>query len=170
MRPSVCGVCVCVALILSFIYPSAFMCLVSPCIFFFCKDISLMLSYHTHLLSLPFVSFSISLLLAWFFFIYLPVSLSLLKKKIPSFSLALRFFHGFLLFFSMCPRLRLLLSVSQSRIPGTVIPLCAAQCERIFNTTRIPGEETGKETEQHARVNSIHRNVWMWSLLHFQTS
>lgn len=82
MRPSVCGVCVCVALILSFIYPSAFMCLVSPCIlFFFCKDISLMLSYHTHLLPLPFVSFSISLLLAWFFFIYLPVSLSLLKKN-----------------------------------------------------------------------------------------
>ncbi|KAJ8347313.1 hypothetical protein SKAU_G00287140 [Synaphobranchus kaupii] len=30
-----------------------------------------------------------------------------------------------------------------SRIPGTVIPLCAAQCERMFNTTRIPGEETG---------------------------
>uniref|UniRef100_A0A8C6M297 Carnitine O-palmitoyltransferase n=1 Tax=Nothobranchius furzeri TaxID=105023 RepID=A0A8C6M297_NOTFU len=29
-----------------------------------------------------------------------------------------------------------------SRIPGTVIPLCAAQCERIFNTARIPGEET----------------------------
>uniref|UniRef100_A0A668TQW1 carnitine O-palmitoyltransferase n=1 Tax=Oreochromis aureus TaxID=47969 RepID=A0A668TQW1_OREAU len=34
-----------------------------------------------------------------------------------------------------------------SRIPGTVIPLCAAQCERIFNTTRIPGEET--DTVQH---------------------
>uniref|UniRef100_A0AAX7U5C6 carnitine O-palmitoyltransferase n=1 Tax=Astatotilapia calliptera TaxID=8154 RepID=A0AAX7U5C6_ASTCA len=33
------------------------------------------------------------------------------------------------------------------RIPGTVIPLCAAQCERIFNTTRIPGEET--DTVQH---------------------
>ncbi|XP_062840876.1 carnitine O-palmitoyltransferase 1, liver isoform isoform X2 [Trichomycterus rosablanca] len=29
-----------------------------------------------------------------------------------------------------------------SRIPGTVIPLCAAQCERMFNTTRTPGEET----------------------------
>uniref|UniRef100_A0A3Q3QJU0 carnitine O-palmitoyltransferase n=1 Tax=Monopterus albus TaxID=43700 RepID=A0A3Q3QJU0_MONAL len=27
-------------------------------------------------------------------------------------------------------------------VPGTVIPLCAAQCERIFNTTRIPGTET----------------------------
>uniref|UniRef100_A0A8C6LX71 carnitine O-palmitoyltransferase n=1 Tax=Nothobranchius furzeri TaxID=105023 RepID=A0A8C6LX71_NOTFU len=34
-----------------------------------------------------------------------------------------------------------------SRIPGTVIPLCAAQCERIFNTARIPGEET--DTVQH---------------------
>ncbi|XP_067344440.1 carnitine O-palmitoyltransferase 1, liver isoform-like isoform X3 [Channa argus] len=37
--------------------------------------------------------------------------------------------------------------IKPSRIPGTVIPLCAAQCERIFNTTRIPGEET--DTVQH---------------------
>ncbi|XP_047428321.1 carnitine O-palmitoyltransferase 1, liver isoform [Mugil cephalus] len=29
-----------------------------------------------------------------------------------------------------------------TRVPGTVIPLCAAQCERMFNTTRTPGEET----------------------------
>uniref|UniRef100_A0A668RTX4 Choline/carnitine acyltransferase domain-containing protein n=1 Tax=Oreochromis aureus TaxID=47969 RepID=A0A668RTX4_OREAU len=29
-----------------------------------------------------------------------------------------------------------------SRDPGTVIPLCAAQCERMFNTTRTPGVET----------------------------
>ncbi|CAL8264510.1 unnamed protein product [Gadus morhua 'NCC'] len=29
-----------------------------------------------------------------------------------------------------------------SRVPGTVIPLCAAQCERMFNTTRTPGIET----------------------------
>ncbi|XP_068192285.1 carnitine O-palmitoyltransferase 1, liver isoform [Antennarius striatus] len=29
-----------------------------------------------------------------------------------------------------------------SRVPGTVIPLCAAQYERMFNTTRTPGEET----------------------------
>uniref|UniRef100_A0A8C6UJJ9 Carnitine O-palmitoyltransferase n=1 Tax=Neogobius melanostomus TaxID=47308 RepID=A0A8C6UJJ9_9GOBI len=36
--------------------------------------------------------------------------------------------------------------IKPSRIPGTVIPLCAAQCERIFHTTRIPGEETGKQT------------------------
>ncbi|KAG7274457.1 hypothetical protein CRUP_001422, partial [Coryphaenoides rupestris] len=34
-----------------------------------------------------------------------------------------------------------------SRIPGTVIPLCAAQCERMFNTSRVPGEET--DTVQH---------------------
>ncbi|KAI4876448.1 hypothetical protein NFI96_034181 [Prochilodus magdalenae] len=32
--------------------------------------------------------------------------------------------------------------IKPSRIPGTFIPLCAAQCERLFNTTRIPGEET----------------------------
>uniref|UniRef100_A0A665UYI4 carnitine O-palmitoyltransferase n=1 Tax=Echeneis naucrates TaxID=173247 RepID=A0A665UYI4_ECHNA len=37
--------------------------------------------------------------------------------------------------------------IKPSRIPGTVIPLCAAQCERIFNTTRTPGEETGKQTD-----------------------
>uniref|UniRef100_A0AAZ3REQ0 carnitine O-palmitoyltransferase n=1 Tax=Oncorhynchus tshawytscha TaxID=74940 RepID=A0AAZ3REQ0_ONCTS len=30
---------------------------------------------------------------------------------------------------------------------STVIPLCAAQCERMFNTTRTPGEET--DTVQH---------------------
>ncbi|XP_051969415.1 carnitine O-palmitoyltransferase 1, liver isoform-like isoform X2 [Xyrauchen texanus] len=32
--------------------------------------------------------------------------------------------------------------IKPSRVPGLNIPLCAAQCERIFNTTRIPGEET----------------------------
>uniref|UniRef100_A0A8C7J803 carnitine O-palmitoyltransferase n=1 Tax=Oncorhynchus kisutch TaxID=8019 RepID=A0A8C7J803_ONCKI len=32
--------------------------------------------------------------------------------------------------------------VNSDRVPGTVIPLCAAQCERMFNTTRTPGEET----------------------------
>ncbi|XP_018592425.1 carnitine O-palmitoyltransferase 1, liver isoform-like isoform X1 [Scleropages formosus] len=37
--------------------------------------------------------------------------------------------------------------IKPSRVPGTIIPLCAAQCERIFNTTRIPGEET--DTVQH---------------------
>ncbi|XP_026062223.1 carnitine O-palmitoyltransferase 1, liver isoform isoform X1 [Carassius auratus] len=36
--------------------------------------------------------------------------------------------------------------LNPSRIPGTVIPLCAAQCERMFNTTRTPGEETGTHT------------------------
>uniref|UniRef100_A0A671YA96 carnitine O-palmitoyltransferase n=1 Tax=Sparus aurata TaxID=8175 RepID=A0A671YA96_SPAAU len=37
--------------------------------------------------------------------------------------------------------------IKPSRIPGTVIPLCAAQCERIFSTTRTPGEET--DSVQH---------------------
>uniref|UniRef100_A0A8B9R636 carnitine O-palmitoyltransferase n=1 Tax=Astyanax mexicanus TaxID=7994 RepID=A0A8B9R636_ASTMX len=38
--------------------------------------------------------------------------------------------------------LHAVLMYRRRRIPGTFIPLCAAQCERIFNTTRIPGEET----------------------------
>ncbi|XP_062330180.1 carnitine O-palmitoyltransferase 1, liver isoform-like isoform X2 [Osmerus eperlanus] len=37
--------------------------------------------------------------------------------------------------------------IKPSRVPGTFIPLCAAQCERMFNTTRTPGEET--DTVQH---------------------
>uniref|UniRef100_A0A8C1J5C2 carnitine O-palmitoyltransferase n=1 Tax=Cyprinus carpio TaxID=7962 RepID=A0A8C1J5C2_CYPCA len=32
--------------------------------------------------------------------------------------------------------------IKPSRVPVLNVPLCAAQCERIFNTTRIPGEET----------------------------
>uniref|UniRef100_A0A7N6BLW3 carnitine O-palmitoyltransferase n=1 Tax=Anabas testudineus TaxID=64144 RepID=A0A7N6BLW3_ANATE len=32
--------------------------------------------------------------------------------------------------------------LNPSRVPGTVIPLCAAQCERMFNTTRTPGADT----------------------------
>ncbi|XP_047214947.1 carnitine O-palmitoyltransferase 1, liver isoform-like isoform X2 [Girardinichthys multiradiatus] len=32
--------------------------------------------------------------------------------------------------------------LTPSRVPGTVIPLCAAQCERMFNTIRTPGVET----------------------------
>lgn len=72
----------------------------------------------------------------------------------PSFCLTLRFLHS-PLFFSLFPCLcLLLLSVSQSRIPGTVIPLCSAQCERIFNTTRTPGEETGKETDMYTHRQS----------------
>uniref|UniRef100_A0A8C4F5U1 carnitine O-palmitoyltransferase n=1 Tax=Dicentrarchus labrax TaxID=13489 RepID=A0A8C4F5U1_DICLA len=35
------------------------------------------------------------------------------------------------------------------------IPLCAAQCERIFNTTRTPGEETGKETDMYTHCDSV---------------
>uniref|UniRef100_A0A3Q3MSF3 carnitine O-palmitoyltransferase n=1 Tax=Mastacembelus armatus TaxID=205130 RepID=A0A3Q3MSF3_9TELE len=50
-----------------------------------------------------------------------------------------------------------------SRVPGTVIPLCAAQCERMFNTTRTPGAETG--TAMFSPV-SLHYNV----LQHWQDS
>ncbi|XP_041867552.1 LOW QUALITY PROTEIN: carnitine O-palmitoyltransferase 1, liver isoform [Melanotaenia boesemani] len=32
--------------------------------------------------------------------------------------------------------------LTPSRVPGTFIPLCAAQYERMFNTTRTPGAET----------------------------
>ncbi|XP_019906736.1 carnitine O-palmitoyltransferase 1, liver isoform isoform X2 [Esox lucius] len=41
-----------------------------------------------------------------------------------------------------------------SRVPGTVVPLCAAQCERMFNTTRTPGEETGNE-HTHLQWNRL---------------
>ncbi|XP_048847450.1 carnitine O-palmitoyltransferase 1, liver isoform isoform X2 [Brienomyrus brachyistius] len=39
--------------------------------------------------------------------------------------------------------------IKPSRIPGTVIPLCSAQWERMFNTARIPGEKT--DTLQHCQ-------------------
>uniref|UniRef100_A0A8C2C5H4 Carnitine palmitoyltransferase 1C n=1 Tax=Cyprinus carpio TaxID=7962 RepID=A0A8C2C5H4_CYPCA len=38
--------------------------------------------------------------------------------------------------------------IKPSRVPVLNVPLCAAQCERIFNTTRIPGEETGKARKE----------------------
>uniref|UniRef100_A0A671X9G1 carnitine O-palmitoyltransferase n=1 Tax=Sparus aurata TaxID=8175 RepID=A0A671X9G1_SPAAU len=38
----------------------------------------------------------------------------------------------------------LLLYRRKTRVPGTVIPLCAAQCERMFNTTRTPGDQTAR--------------------------
>lgn len=80
------------------------------------------------------------------------ISLSSFPNILPIFSLTLRFLRCCPMFFSLCPCLLLLLYVSQSRIPGTVIPLCAAQCERIFSTTRTPGEETGKATRHvHTR-------------------
>uniref|UniRef100_A0A8D3DZ69 Carnitine O-palmitoyltransferase n=1 Tax=Scophthalmus maximus TaxID=52904 RepID=A0A8D3DZ69_SCOMX len=49
--------------------------------------------------------------------------------------------------------------IKPSRIPGTVIPLCAAQCERIFNTARTPGEETGKETDMYTHIDAHCGNV-----------
>nr|XP_023654255.1 carnitine O-palmitoyltransferase 1, liver isoform-like [Paramormyrops kingsleyae] len=39
--------------------------------------------------------------------------------------------------------------IKPSRIPGTVIPLCSAQWERMFNSARIPGEKT--DTLQHCQ-------------------
>lgn len=90
---------------------------------------------YTMLISHPFLlhSFACSISL------YLPPSFSSSKKKKPSPSFCLTV----LLMPSPSPS-----PPSQSRIPGTVIPLCAAQCERMFNTTRTPGEETGKETRR----------------------
>ncbi|KAF7697672.1 hypothetical protein HF521_004182 [Silurus meridionalis] len=59
--------------------------------------------------------------------------------------------------------------LNPSRVPGTVVPLCAAQCERMFNTTRTPGEET--DTLQHWQdsefVAVYHRGryfrLWVYS-------
>uniref|UniRef100_A0A8B9JH48 carnitine O-palmitoyltransferase n=1 Tax=Astyanax mexicanus TaxID=7994 RepID=A0A8B9JH48_ASTMX len=55
--------------------------------------------------------------------------------------------------------------IKPSRIPGTFIPLCAAQCERIFNTTRIPGEETGNvhmRTHAHTVYTPFTDTVVHW--------
>uniref|UniRef100_A0A8C9XSQ6 Carnitine palmitoyltransferase 1C n=1 Tax=Sander lucioperca TaxID=283035 RepID=A0A8C9XSQ6_SANLU len=52
-----------------------------------------------------------------------------------------------------------------NRIPGTVIPLCSAQCERLFNTTRIPGEETGKETDMQTHIDTRCGNVNIHTIL-----
>uniref|UniRef100_A0A8B9JHS0 carnitine O-palmitoyltransferase n=1 Tax=Astyanax mexicanus TaxID=7994 RepID=A0A8B9JHS0_ASTMX len=56
--------------------------------------------------------------------------------------------------------------IKPSRIPGTFIPLCAAQCERIFNTTRIPGEETGNVHMRTHYVAVYHRGryfrLWLY--------
>lgn len=56
----------------------------------------------------------------------------------------------------------------QSRVPGTVIPLCAAQCERMFNTTRTPGVETGKKL--HAEPSLLQTNKQNQELNHFLIS
>lgn len=47
------------------------------------------------------------------------------------------------------------MSVCQSRVPGTIIPLCAAQCERMFNTTRTPGDQTGNMHRLSAAQNDF---------------
>lgn len=101
---------------------------------------------------------------------FLPFSFWYLKtNKKNIYCLNLHFLYYPPLFFSLHHRLRLILSISQSRIPGTVIPLCAAQCERIFNTTRIPGEETGKETDLNTHVETQRTDVWVM-ILKKQTS
>uniref|UniRef100_A0A4W5PJQ9 Carnitine palmitoyltransferase 1A2b n=1 Tax=Hucho hucho TaxID=62062 RepID=A0A4W5PJQ9_9TELE len=46
-------------------------------------------------------------------------------------------------------------SLSQSRVPGTVVPLCAAQCERMFNTTCTPVEEMGNHTHTHIKESQF---------------
>uniref|UniRef100_A0A3Q0RSM2 Choline/carnitine acyltransferase domain-containing protein n=1 Tax=Amphilophus citrinellus TaxID=61819 RepID=A0A3Q0RSM2_AMPCI len=59
-----------------------------------------------------------------------------------------------------------------SRVPGTVIPLCAAQCERMFNTTRAPGVETGNvhaqaHTHTHTHTH-IHTHVHLEYMQHIK--
>uniref|UniRef100_A0A8C5HJ69 Carnitine O-palmitoyltransferase 1, liver isoform-like n=1 Tax=Gouania willdenowi TaxID=441366 RepID=A0A8C5HJ69_GOUWI len=56
-----------------------------------------------------------------------------------------------------------------SRVPGTDIPLCAAQCERMFNTTRTPGVETGN-THTHTHTHT-HTAAYTYNVLqHWQDS
>ncbi|XP_066564806.1 carnitine O-palmitoyltransferase 1, liver isoform isoform X2 [Amia ocellicauda] len=56
--------------------------------------------------------------------------------------------------------------IKPSFVPGTIIPLCAAQCERIFNTTRIPGEETDSvqhwQDSEHVAVYHRGRYFRLW--------
>lgn len=63
---------------------------------------------------------------------------------LPHFCLILCSLHHF------APRFTLV-SVSQSQVPGTGVPLCSAQCKRMFNSTRAPGETTGKGNDVHTR-------------------
>uniref|UniRef100_A0A7N8Y3L0 carnitine O-palmitoyltransferase n=1 Tax=Mastacembelus armatus TaxID=205130 RepID=A0A7N8Y3L0_9TELE len=51
--------------------------------------------------------------------------------------------------------------LNKEELKPVIIPLCAAQCERIFNTTRIPGEETGKETDMYTHIDA-HYTVQHW--------
>uniref|UniRef100_A0A7N6FBW1 carnitine O-palmitoyltransferase n=1 Tax=Anabas testudineus TaxID=64144 RepID=A0A7N6FBW1_ANATE len=53
---------------------------------------------------------------------------------------------------------------------STVIPLCAAQCERIFNTTRIPGEENGKELYMYTHLDRHIDTLSMYTVQHWQDS
>ncbi|XP_041093469.1 carnitine O-palmitoyltransferase 1, liver isoform-like [Polyodon spathula] len=72
--------------------------------------------------------------------------------------------HAFLLYRRKLNREEL----KPSMVPGTIIPLCSAQWERMFNTCRIPGEET--DSLQHfsdsKHVAVFHRGrfwrVWVY--------
>lgn len=117
-------------------------------------------SYHVHTMSYLFLS---------------PLRLLYLSLFAFFFHLLFAWLHRSPMSCSSRLCLCLLLSIPQSRIPGTVIPLCAAQCERIFNTTRIPGEETGKElnmythTQTHCANVRLHivpiSNKWTWAII-----
>lgn len=63
----------------------------------------------------------------------------------PAFNLCIYFYTINIVFLSVC----------QSRVPGTIIPLCAAQCERMFNTTRTPGDQTGNMHRLSAAQNDF---------------
>ena len=123
-----------------------------------------MFSYHAHLSHL-FLSYSFQPLLRLLDFSFL------ISKHSPFFAWLFVSSNCCPVFFSLCTRLLLLLYVSQSRIPGTVIPLCAAQCERIFSTTRTPGEETGKatrhvHTRRHCYDEAFHTVlIYIWSVM-----
>lgn len=103
-----------------------------------------MCSHHSHLSSLLNSFYPLFHWLAFSSF----SSLVSLKKNLPSLCLTLCFLYCFPPCFS----------ISQSQIPGTVIPLCAAQFKRMFNTTRTPGEETGKDMCSHV---DTHRHI-LW--------
>lgn len=48
----------------------------------------------------------------------------------------------------------------QSMVPNSFIPLCSAQWQRLFNTTRLPGEGQGKWTGRPWETSPSH--IWLW--------
>lgn len=131
-------------------------------VFFTFPSCSLLAS-HSSFLTLVFACFSLLFPLKHFYFPPLLSSLSIPSTALPCSPP------------SLPPRLHLLLSLSQIRIPGTSIPLCSAQCERLFNTTRTPGEETGKDTDLHTHNRKLCEEcvwvfVWVMIPLLYSTS